>query len=84
MSTLVDTDQIKQATVDVANIYDEVEIDDMDFEEDEANGDEHVFRYACPCGDRFRITLEQLWRLRNESTEDREAQAIAICPSCSL
>ena len=60
---LVDIAHIKQAIVDVENIYDEIEIDDMDFEEEEVEIDgemkiEHVFRYACPCGDRFRITLE--------------------------
>lgn len=40
-------------TDDIANIYDEVEIDDMDFEEDN-----NSFYYPCPCGDRFRISLE--------------------------
>ena len=33
---------------DVQNIYDEIEIDDMDFEEDEGK-----FYYPCPCGDKF-------------------------------
>ena len=32
---LDETDQIKQATVDVENIYDEIEIDDMEYNEDE-------------------------------------------------
>ena len=32
---LNETDQIKQATVDVENIYDEIEIDDMEFNEDD-------------------------------------------------
>lgn len=32
--------------IDVLNIYDEVEIDDMDFEEGK-------FYYPCPCGDKF-------------------------------
>lgn len=31
---------------EVENIYDEVEIDDMDFEDDR-------FYYPCPCGDKF-------------------------------
>ncbi len=35
---------------EVQNIYDEIEIDDMDFEEDR-------FYYPCPCGDKFQITL---------------------------
>ena len=61
---LVDTSHIKQAIVDVENIYDEIEIDDMDLEEEDVETEdgetrtEHTFRYACPCGDRFRITLE--------------------------
>ena len=32
--------------------YDEVEIEDLDF--DKSTG---IFTYACPCGDRFRISL---------------------------
>ncbi len=35
---------------EVQNIYDEIEIDDMDFEDDR-------FYYPCPCGDKFQITL---------------------------
>ncbi len=38
--------------IDVQNIYDEIEIDDMDFEADEAK-----FYYPCPCGDKFQITI---------------------------
>lgn len=38
------------ATNDVQNIYDEIEIDDMDFEDGK-------FYYPCPCGDKFQITL---------------------------
>ena len=53
----------------VENIYDEIEIDDMDFEEDES-----TFYYPCPCGDRFQITLEQM----------KTGEIIATCPSCSL
>jgi len=34
----------------LADIYDEVEIDDLDFEDD-------TFYYPCPCGDRFRLTI---------------------------
>ncbi len=50
-------------------IYDEIEIEDMDFDEQA-----QVFYYNCPCGDKFRITLEMLM-----SGED-----IAECPSCTL
>ena len=51
------------------SIYDEVEIEDMTF--DEAMG---VYQFPCPCGDKFQITLEDLL----------EEQDIAVCPSCSL
>ncbi|KAF5679111.1 diphthamide biosynthesis 3 [Fusarium circinatum] len=51
------------------SIYDEVEIEDMTF--DEAMG---VYQFPCPCGDKFQITLEDL----------RDEQDIAVCPSCSL
>ncbi len=39
----------------VQNIYDEIEIDDMDFEEGK-------FYYPCPCGDKFQITLVSINR----------------------
>mmetsp|Transcript_39956 Transcript_39956/g.45848 ORF Transcript_39956/g.45848 Transcript_39956/m.45848 type:complete len:86 (+) Transcript_39956:60-317(+) len=48
-------------------IYDEVEIEEMELEDG-------VLYYPCPCGDRFRITVEQL----------SKGEKIAICPSCSL
>ncbi|CAE6508068.1 unnamed protein product [Rhizoctonia solani] len=49
--------------------YDEVEIEDMVWDEEKA-----VFHYPCPCGDRFEISRQQL-----ANYED-----IATCPSCSL
>ncbi|KYQ89265.1 diphthamide biosynthesis protein 3 [Tieghemostelium lacteum] len=52
-----------------ASFYDEIEIEDMEF-----NEDERVFYYPCPCGDRFRITEEEIL----------QGEEIAICPSCSL
>ena len=74
---LDDLQQIKQASIDVENIYDEIEIDDMEFEED-VNG----FYYPCPCGDKFFITLEDLYK--NKETAESRDKCIAICPSCSL
>ena len=53
----------------VENIYDEIEIDDMDFDEDD-----NTFYYPCPCGDKFRLSLKEL----------RGGEVIATCPSCSL
>ncbi|ORY56896.1 diphthamide biosynthesis protein [Pseudomassariella vexata] len=51
-------------------VYDEVEIEDMTF--DEAL---QIYHYPCPCGDKFEIALADL---QDESTD------IAVCPSCSL
>ncbi|KAI8955842.1 zf-CSL-domain-containing protein [Xylaria longipes] len=51
-------------------VYDEVEIEDMTFDETL-----QIFHYPCPCGDRFEIALVDL---QDESTD------IAVCPSCSL
>ena len=36
-------------------IYDEIEIEDMEFDADTSS-----FWYNCPCGDKFRITLDEL------------------------
>jgi len=49
--------------------YDEVDLEDMDW-----NASREEFTYACPCGDIFRITLEEL----------KDGEEIARCPSCSL
>lgn len=51
------------------NYYDEVELEDMSYDEER-----DLFHYPCPCGDRFEITRQQL----------REAEDVARCPSCSL
>mmetsp|Transcript_22078 Transcript_22078/g.46035 ORF Transcript_22078/g.46035 Transcript_22078/m.46035 type:complete len:95 (+) Transcript_22078:262-546(+) len=50
-------------------VYEEVEIEDMEYDEEDM-----VYYYPCPCGDRFRITLEELW----------DGEDIAKCPSCTL
>ena len=55
--------------VDEEGIYDEIEIEDMDFDEET-----QAYYYPCPCGDKFVIELADL-----EDGED-----IATCPSCSL
>ena len=58
MSTQVTVENVNAITggdIEVENIYDEVEIDDLDFDEDEK-----TFFYPCPCGDKFRITLLQM------------------------
>lgn len=53
----------------MTTFYDEVEIEDMTFDEDK-----QLFHFPCPCGDRFEITIAQL----------KEGDEIARCPSCSL
>mmetsp|Transcript_27150 Transcript_27150/g.35597 ORF Transcript_27150/g.35597 Transcript_27150/m.35597 type:complete len:94 (-) Transcript_27150:239-520(-) len=50
-------------------IYTEVPIEDM-----EQDKEEQMFYYSCPCGDKFEISLEELY----------EGEDIAHCPSCSL
>ena len=51
------------------SIYEEIEIEDMTFDPVEL-----TYTYPCPCGDKFRITLEELW----------DGEDIAKCPSCTL
>lgn len=69
MTSVEQAQALMGADIEVENIYDEIEIDDMDFE-----ADDNTFYYPCPCGDKFRITLMQL----------KEGVIIATCPSCSL
>ena len=54
---------------DDENIYDTIEIEDLDFEKSNK-----TFYYPCPCGDKFAITLKQIYA----------GYDIAECPSCSL
>ncbi|XP_029122019.1 diphthamide biosynthesis protein 3 [Elaeis guineensis] len=49
--------------------YDEVEIEDMEW-----NEELQAYTYPCPCGDLFQITRDDL----------RAGEEIARCPSCSL
>ncbi|KAG0172524.1 Diphthamide biosynthesis protein 3 [Apophysomyces sp. BC1034] len=53
----------------MTSFYDEIEIEDMEFDEDE-----EMYTYPCPCGDKFMIALEDL----------RDGEDVARCPSCSL
>jgi len=53
----------------MVNYYDEVEIEDMTWDETA-----QVYHYPCPCGDRFEITRPQL----------AEGYDVGQCPSCSL
>ncbi|KAH6621518.1 hypothetical protein B0J18DRAFT_229021 [Chaetomium sp. MPI-SDFR-AT-0129] len=50
-------------------IYDEVEIEDMTYDETR-----QLYHYPCPCGDRFEIALCDLM----------DGEDIGVCPSCSL
>lgn len=51
------------------SIYEEVEIEDLDYDSEKLE-----YSYPCPCGDRFTISLEDLW----------DGEDIALCPSCTL
>lgn len=51
------------------SIYEEVEIEDMNYNEADMS-----YTYPCPCGDLFRITLEEL----------HDGEDVAKCPSCTL
>jgi len=42
------------------SVYDEVEIEDLDFDPET-----QTFYYPCPCGDKFRITLVNLYHIEN-------------------
>jgi DNA-directed RNA polymerase subunit RPC12/RpoP len=53
----------------MAGIYEEVEIEDMTFDEEN-----QLYIYPCPCGDKFSIGLEELY----------DEEDIATCPSCTL
>jgi diphthamide biosynthesis protein 3 len=50
-------------------LYEEIEIEDMTF--DAAS---QTYSYPCPCGDRFKISLEDLW----------DGEDVADCQSCTL
>lgn len=67
--------------------YDEIEIEDMTWDEVLITvhvcvlaykrfllQEKRVYHYPCPCGDRFEISRQQL----------KEYEDIATCPSCSL
>lgn len=53
----------------MTSFYDEIEIEDMEFDEEN-----ELYHYPCPCGDRFEITLEDL----------NDGEDVGRCPSCSL
>ena len=49
--------------------YEEVELEDLDYDDVL-----QVYTYPCPCGDKFSISLAELY-----DTED-----VGTCPSCTL
>ncbi|KAL9549426.1 Diphthamide biosynthesis protein 3 [Mucor bainieri] len=53
----------------MASFYDEIEIEDMDYDEEE-----DIYTYTCPCGDKFIISSDEL----------TDGLDVAQCPSCSL
>lgn len=53
----------------MSTVYDEIEIEDMTFDAENA-----IFTYPCPCGDKFVIALEEI----------EDGEEIANCPGCTL
>ena len=51
-----DRDRSFPYSISTMSIYEEVEIEDLDY--DPAT---QTYTYPCPCGDKFSITLEELW-----------------------
>lgn len=52
-----------------AIVYEEVALAEMTYEDAE-----QMYFYECPCGDKFEISLEDLY----------DGEDIAPCPSCTL
>jgi diphthamide biosynthesis protein 3 len=50
-------------------LYEEIEIEDMTYDPETL-----TYSYPCPCGDKFKIMLEDLW----------DGEDIADCQSCTL
>eukprot|EP00980_Cylindrotheca_fusiformis_P008230 scaffold1736_cov127-Cylindrotheca_fusiformis.AAC.44 len=50
-------------------LYEEIEIEDMTYDPETL-----MYSYPCPCGDKFKISLEDLW----------DGEDIADCQSCTL
>ena len=61
--------QNERARMSAPSAYDEVDLEDMEW-----NEELKAYTYSCPCGDIFRITLDEL----------HDGEEIARCPSCSL
>jgi len=53
----------------MTSFYDEIEIEDFEFDKESS-----IYTYPCPCGDKFQISLDDLY----------DGEEIARCPSCSL
>ena len=64
-----DKESVVDVDDDLNSVYEEVELSEMEWEEDE-----EAYFYPCPCGDRFIMPLEDL----------EVGEEIALCPSCSL
>ena len=60
---------MEQSVTDNMPLYDEIEIEDMTYDPET-----RLYSYPCPCGDRFKISLEDLWDGEDE----------AGCESCTL
>lgn len=70
----------------MAGVYEEVEIEDMVWSEEDM-----AFKYPCPCGDTFFITMVRRRRrdggarpLTRAQDALLDGEELADCPSCSL
>ena len=50
-------------------LYDEIEIEDFTYDPETL-----LYSYPCPCGDRFKVSLEDLW----------DGEDVANCESCNF
>lgn len=46
------------------SVYDEIEIEDLDFDEET-----EIFYYPCPCGDKFQITLVNMRFIQKDNDQ---------------
>ena len=76
--------------VEMVSIYDDVELLDMDY-----NAEQESFKYPCPCGDQFFITVcyfvlfvlqqtSQTYQSFDKVEDLMDNEDVAGCPSCSL
>ena len=69
LSSALPQSLVESAIADEGFHYETVHIDQMEYD-----ADMNLFRYPCPCGDLFEISVDDLL----------SGERVALCPSCSL